>query len=72
MFELEFDGAFSRLSVKAPEFGPLFQLPPRMKPTTSGEPVEKSELRMPSYEPRLPSAHICMSAFTILPPYYTE
>ena len=32
MFVLEFVGALFRFSVKAPEFDPLFQLPPRRNP----------------------------------------
>ena len=48
IFGLESDGVFSRLSVNAPEFGPLSQVPPRLNAITVGEPDEKSELRMPT------------------------
>lgn len=47
IFASESDGVFSRLSVNAPEFGPLSQVPPRLKAITVGEPDEKSEFRMP-------------------------
>lgn len=48
MFELESDGVFSRLSVNAPEFGPLSQVPPRSNAMTVEEPDAKSELRIPT------------------------
>lgn len=49
MFALESDGVFSRLSVNAPAFGPLFHVPPRLNAMTVGDPDEKSELRMPTF-----------------------